>query len=82
VTREHDDIDGNGHVAIPVPEHPIVWTTKPLGDERHALRDVATRTIRLQLLRDGKASTREGASAAAKDRADYAALARLGADRP
>lgn len=68
--------DDEGRVILPVPEHPVVVSAEPLGDERRELQGVATRTIPLAWLRDGKAVPRESAAEGAKDRADYEALMR------
>ena len=69
--EERDD----GAVVIPVPEHEIVWTTEPFGEERRLLNGVGARTIPLDLLLSGKQMTREAPDEAAKDRADVQALA-------
>jgi hypothetical protein len=66
--------DGDGRAVIPLPDHPIVWSAEPLGNERRQLRGVSSRIIPLALLKAGKASAREGSAAAAKDRSDAAAL--------
>jgi hypothetical protein len=65
----------DGAVVIPTPEHEIVWTTEPFGEERGVLNGVGARTIPLELLRSGKQMTREAPDEAAKDRADVQALA-------
>jgi hypothetical protein len=65
----------DGAVVIPIPEHEIVWTTEPFGEERRVLNGVGARTIPLDLLRSGKQMTREAPDEAAKDRADVQALA-------
>ena len=64
-----------GAVVIPIPDHEIVWTTEPFGDERRVLNGVGARTIPLDLLRSGKQMTREAPDEAANDRADVQALA-------
>ena len=64
----------DGAVVIPVPEHEIVWTTEPFGEERRMLNGVGARTIPLDLLLSGKQMTREAPDEAAKDRADVQAL--------
>jgi hypothetical protein len=68
---------GQGEIVIPIPETPIVWTTEPFGELRRALEGVEGRVISLALLRGGKARPREEAKDAAKDRADYEALAQV-----
>jgi hypothetical protein len=65
----------DGAVVIPIPEHEIVWTTEPFGEERRVLRGVGARTIPLDLLLSGKQMTREAPDEATKDRADVQALA-------
>ena len=65
----------DGAVVIPIPEHAIVWTMEPLGEERRVLHGVEARTIPLDLLRRGKQMTRETPDEAAKDRSDVQALA-------
>ena len=65
----------DGAVVIPIPEHEIVWTTEPFGEERRVLHDVGARTIPLGVLLSGKQMTRDKPDEAAKDRADVQALA-------
>ena len=72
VTRSAD-----GHIVLPMPEQPIVWSTQPFGNDWRELGDVRCRVLPLALLKAGKASPREGVVEAAKDRADSQALARL-----
>jgi Aminoglycoside-2''-adenylyltransferase len=67
----------DGAVVIPIPEHEIVWTTEPFGEERRVLHDVGARVIPLDLLRSGKQMTRDAPDEAAKDRADVQALTQL-----
>jgi hypothetical protein len=69
--------DAEGRILIPITEQPIVWSTESFGDHRRALRGINSRTIPLALLRAGKATSREGAAEAAKDRADFEALSQL-----
>jgi len=69
--------DDSGRVLIPLADEPILWTTEPLGDERHELFGVGSRTIPLTLLRTGKSIPREGQAEAAKDLAHFEALSRL-----
>jgi hypothetical protein len=64
----------DGAVVIPIPEHEVVWTTEPFGEERRVLNGVGARTIPLDLLRGGKQMTRDAPDEAAKDRADVQAL--------
>lgn len=51
-----------------MPEHEIVWTTEPFGEERRISHDVGARTIRLDLLLSGKQITRDKPDEAAKPR--------------
>jgi hypothetical protein len=71
------EADDQGRIVIPFPDQPLVWSTKPFGDDRRELLAVTSRTIPLALLKAGKSSTRQGAAEAAKDRADFQALSRL-----
>jgi hypothetical protein len=65
----------DGAVLIPIPEHEVVWTTEPFGEERRTLHGAGARVIPLDLLRSGKQMTRDEPDEAAKDRADVQALA-------
>ena len=67
--------DRDGTVVVPIPEHEIVWTEEPFGDDERSLSDVRARVIPLELLRDGKRRAREAPAEAAKDVADHAVLA-------
>jgi hypothetical protein len=71
------EADDQRRIVIPFPDQPIVWSTKPFGDDRRELLAVTSRTIPLALLKAGKSSPRQGAAEAAKDRADFQALSRL-----
>ena len=71
------EADDQGRIVIPLPDQPIVWSTKPFGGDRRELLAVNSRTIPLALLRAGKSLPRQGAAEAAKDRADFQALSRL-----
>lgn len=66
-----------GEVVVPLPDHPVVWSTEPFGEIRRELSGVSARVIPLGVLRAGKDVPREEAADAAKDRADAAALARV-----
>jgi hypothetical protein len=46
--------DSDGRVVIPLPDHPGVWSAKPLGDERRELGGVDGPTIPLALLMTGR----------------------------
>jgi hypothetical protein len=65
----------DGRVVIPFHERDVVWTTEPFGDERRTLDGVRARVIPLEVLRRGKQQPRDPPDEAAKDLADYAALA-------
>jgi len=69
--------DNDGRAVIPLPDHPIVWSAEPLGQERRELGCINSRVIPLALLRAGKSMAREGSAEAAKDRADSHALSSL-----
>ena len=71
------EADDQGRIVIPLPDQPIVWSTKSFGGDRRELLAVNSRTIPLALLRAGKSLPRQGAAEAAKDRADFQALSRL-----
>lgn len=66
----------DGGVVIPIPEGPVALPM--FGDERRDLGGVSARTIPLALLRGGKSAPRAHSADAAKDRADFEALARVG----
>jgi len=72
----------DGGLLIPLADEPIVWSTESFGDDHRELLGVSCRTIPLALLRTGKSFPREGAAEAAKDRADFEALSRLGGEPP
>jgi hypothetical protein len=63
-----------GEVVIPIPEHEIVWTAEPFGENRRSLSGVEASVIPLELLRAGKRRPREAPEQAEKDIADFAAL--------
>ncbi len=69
--------DSAGRFVIPLPDHPVVWSAEPFGDERRQLSGVDSRIIPLALLKAGKSSAREGSAEAAKDRSDAQALSGL-----
>jgi hypothetical protein len=69
--------DDEGRVVVPRPEHPIMWAEESFGHERRELHGVATRTVPLALLREGKSVPREDEAGGAKDRADYDVLMRV-----
>jgi hypothetical protein len=65
----------DGSVVIPFADREVVWTTQPFGDERRTLQGVRARVIPLEVLRRGKERPRDEPDDAAKDAADFAALA-------
>ena len=69
--------DSAGRAIIPLPDHPVVWSGEPLGNERRELGGVSSRIISLALLKAGKSSAGEGPAEAAKDRCDAQALSDL-----
>jgi hypothetical protein len=71
-------VDDGGSLVIPMPGEPILWSTGPFGDAVRDLGGVRSRVIPLELLRAGKQVPRADAVDGAKDRADVAALSRLG----
>lgn len=72
------ELDDRGRVVIPFPDSPVVWSDEPFGSDRPSLGAVSCRAIPLALLVTGKATPREDAANAAKDRADAEALRHLG----
>jgi hypothetical protein len=67
----------DGGVLIPF-DQPLMWSPEPFGSGRRELRGVSCRTIPLALLKAGKQSfIGKGRAEAAKDRADFEALARV-----
>lgn len=69
--------DDTGRVFIPLRERNALWSERPPENEVLELHGVRARVIPLGLLRAGKSSPREDEDDAAKDRADFEALARL-----
>lgn len=65
----------DGAIVIPIPEHEVVWTAEPFGEAERSLSGVQARVIPLEVLRAGKQQAREASAEAAKDVADFAALA-------
>ena len=70
--------DHAGRVFIPLRERKAVWSERAPENEVLELHGVRARVIPLELLRTGKSSPREDHDDAAKDRADFEALSRLG----
>jgi hypothetical protein len=69
--------DADGRVFIPF-DQPLMWSAEPFGSDRRELLGVSCRTIPLRLLTEGKRKfVDKGRAEAAKDRADYEALAKL-----
>ena len=69
--------DDTGRAFIPLRERNALWSERAPENEVLELHGVRARVIPLGLLRAGKSSPREGREDAAKDRADFEALARL-----
>ena len=73
--------DQAGRVLIPFEGGPAVWSETQFGDDRRVLEGARCRTLPLSVLRAGKQVPRTESAEAAKDLADFAALARVvGAD--
>jgi hypothetical protein len=69
--------DADGRIFIPF-DQPLMWSAEPFGSDRRELLGVSCRTIPLRLLTEGKRKfVDKGRAEAAKDRADYEALAKL-----
>jgi Aminoglycoside-2''-adenylyltransferase len=69
--------DADGRIFIPF-DQPLMWSAEPFGSDRRELLGVSCRTISLRLLTEGKRKfVDKGRAEAAKDRADYEALAKL-----
>jgi len=64
-------------VFVPLREHSVLWSEDPLGNEVRELLSVRARVLPLALLRSDKSLPRPEPDDAAKDRADFEALARL-----
>jgi hypothetical protein len=63
-----------GGVIVPVPEQPIVVSTRPLAFARRDLNAVSVRVLTLELMLATKSTPRTDQDGGEKDRADLAAL--------
>jgi len=68
--------DHSRMMFIPFPDQPVLWSAVPFGSDRRELRGVSCRVIPLAVLKAGKSVPREDPADAAKDRADFEALAK------
>jgi Aminoglycoside-2''-adenylyltransferase len=71
--------DGDGQIFTPLRHGRAAWSDEALGDDAGELRGVRSRLVGLAFLRHGKSSPRDDPEDAAKDRADFRQLSRLGA---
>jgi hypothetical protein len=69
--------DEEDRISLPLRDQNVLWSEKPLGNEVRELHSVRARVIPLELLRTGKSAPRHDPDEAARDRADFEALARL-----
>jgi aminoglycoside-2''-adenylyltransferase len=70
----------SGQVFVVLRDGPVLWSKHPLGNRLVELEGVRARLIPLELLRQGKARTRDDPDEAAIDRADFETLSRIGAE--
>ena len=70
--------DGDGRVFIPLRSGQALWSDATPPSENVELLGVRARVLGLQALTRGKASPRDDLQDAAKDRADFTVLSRLG----
>jgi len=71
--------DGEGRIFTPLHHAPGVWPEEAFESNVGELRGVRSRLVSLTSLMRGKASPRDEPEDAAKDRADFSRLSRLGA---
>ena len=70
--------DGDGRVFTPLRHGRAAWSEEALADDVGELRGARSRLVGLASLRHGKSSPRDDPEEAAKDRADFRQLSRLG----
>ena len=70
--------DGHGRIVTPLRHRRAEWAENALASDVGELRGVRSRLIGLAALRRGKSSPRDDPEEAAKDRADFRQLSRLG----
>jgi hypothetical protein len=71
--------DGDGSVFTPLRHGRAQWSEDALANDVGELRGVCARLVGLVPLRHGKSTPRDDPEEAAKDRADFRQLSRLGA---
>jgi hypothetical protein len=71
--------DGDGRIFTPLRHGRAAWPEEALADDVGELRAVRSRLVGLAHLMRGKSSPRDDPEEAAKDRADFRQLSRLGA---
>jgi hypothetical protein len=71
--------DSEGRISTPLHRGPGVWPEGAFASEVGDLRGVRSRLVSLTSLMEGKSSPRDDPEEAAKDRADFSRLSRLGA---
>jgi Aminoglycoside-2''-adenylyltransferase len=70
--------DADGSVFIPLRRGRAEWSADSLADDARELSGVRARLVSFEALARGKSSPRDDPDDAAKDRADFAVLSRLG----
>jgi hypothetical protein len=70
--------DGDGRIFIPLRHGRAPWSEEALGNDVGELHGVRSRLVALEPLIRGKSSPRDDPEEAAKDRADFSQLSRLG----
>ena len=70
--------DGDGRIFTPLRQGRAAWSEEALANDVGELRGVRSRLIGLAPLMRGKSSPRDDPEDAAKDRADFRQLSRLG----
>jgi hypothetical protein len=71
--------DGDGRIFTPLSHGRAAWSEETLASDVGELRGVRSRLVALAPLKRGKSSPRDDPEEAAKDRADFRQLSRLGA---
>lgn len=70
--------DGDGRIFTPMRDGRAGWSSEALANDVGELHGVRSRLVGLALLMRGKSSPRDDPEDAAKDRADFKQLSRLG----
>ncbi len=68
----------SGEVYVPLRAGPVLWSDEPMGTDYAEFSGVRARVLGLDALKRGKSRSRDDPVEAAKDRADFATLSRLG----